>query len=99
MFMASPFPSTLERIADILEGPETKRLKMKDSDEDSDVEEMELAGVAGLEKMRLKVANPVEAEELAAQARANKSLEERQREFKAMLLERGVSGLEAATAI
>lgn len=37
-----------------------------------------------------KVTKGVSAEALAAEARANKPLEERQQEFKNMLLERGV---------
>lgn len=49
-----------------------------------------MEGVAELGEP-FKVTDPVKAEELAAQARASKSLEERQQGFKDMLLERGVS--------
>ena len=70
-------------------GPKTKRIKLNESDEESDAEDMEVE--SGADGDSAKVASSAAAEQAAAQERASKSLEERQQDFKAMLLERGVS--------
>lgn len=78
-------------VVDATGPPRAKRIKLnKDSDdEDSDFEDMEVeAGASGGEAAK---ANSATTEQVAAEARASKSLEERHQEFKAMLLERGVS--------
>lgn len=69
-------------------GPRAKRIKLTESEEESDAEDMEVESGQG---DAAKVTNPVVAEEIAAQARATKSVEERQQDFKTMLLERGAS--------
>lgn len=70
-------------------GPDTKHMRLSDS-EDSDSDTITIAeGVAIVNDPQTKPSET--AEEYAAQARVSKTLEERQQEFKEMLLERGVS--------
>jgi len=71
--------------------PKAKKIKLNESDDDeeSDAEDMDVeSGAAG---DSAKMASSAEAEQAAAQDRASKPLEERQQDFKSMLLERGVS--------
>ena len=89
-------PPPIER-ASLTEGPGAKRLKLSSDSDNSDEEEDEVVVAEGVPVISSAgEAKPVvggpEAELKAAQLRANKPLEERQQEFKAMLLERGVSG-------
>lgn len=95
-----------ERVGEVKPLPDSKRLRL-DSNENSDSEEnnedqmdqqeqqlpptiVSQGGAPVVAKdMRLSDAN--EREQKAALAKAGKSLEERQRNFKEMLLERGVS--------
>ena len=94
MFFANlpPFFPLAERAggAGSRDGPESKRARLSDSD-NSDEEEGEGLEIEGVDVVTGDSATGQSAEEKAAEARASKPLEERQKIFKEMLLERGVS--------
>ena len=88
----SPPPFLLERPGVLKDGPDSKRLKLSDSEEDSDDDEgVQIEGVAVVKGDAKPAEDTAEALKKAAEARATMSLEKRQQDFKAMLLERGVS--------
>ena len=81
------------------DAPSAKRVKLEEGGGEEDEEEMEEGG-GGLDisvggqavaTMKMVPVEAVDAEKKAAMIRSGKSLEERQEEFKEMLLERGVS--------
>ena len=72
-------------------GPEAKRRRLSDSDISDEEEEEEGMEIEGVALVGGDAGAGLTAEQRAAEARANKPLEERQRIFKEMLLERGVS--------
>ena len=82
----------LERAGSARDGPETKRARLSDS-ENSDDDEEEGVEMEGVAVVSGDSTSGQTAEQKAAEARANKPLEERQKIFKDMLLERGVSWL------
>lgn len=88
-----PFP-LLERPGVLKDGPDSKRLKLSDSEDSDDEDRITIEGMSVVKGGDLKPAadGGAEAAEKAALARANLPLEKRQQDFKDMLLERGVSG-------
>ena len=82
------------------EVPEAKKPRLDEEDSDEEEEELESmmiavpegGGVAPAAEGTNEAAAATEAERKASLTRASMSLEERQRRFKDMLLERGVGG-------
>ena len=86
----------IERVGEMKPAIEAKRFKHDDEDDDEDdvdIEEKQQM-LMGLNEEAPAVSSEAAMlmdEEKIAQIKASKSVEERQREFKEMLLERGVS--------
>ena len=84
------------------DAPSPKRVKLEDGAGDEDEEEIEGGGLdiavggEAVATMKMVAAETVDAEKTAAMIRSGKTLEERQEEFKEMLLERGVSKISLA---
>lgn len=81
----------LERAGGARYGSEAKRARLSDSENSDDDEEEEGVEMEGVAVVSGDSTSGQTLEQKAAEARANKPLEERQKIFKDMLLERGVS--------